>query len=64
MTSFSNISETVLNSGLTSFEKVSIIMSGLVGALFIIRIVALQVRFASAYEYGDVFKDVICFFAK
>ncbi len=63
MTSFSNISDTVLNSGLTSFTKVSLIMSGLVGAMFIIRIVSLQVRFASVFEYGDVFKDVICFFA-
>lgn len=63
MTSFSNISDTVLNSGLTSFTKVSLIMSGLVGAMFIIRLVALQIRFASVYEYGDVFRDVICFFA-
>lgn len=63
MTSFSNISETVLNSGLSSFTKVSLIMSGLVGAVLIIRIVSLQIRFASVYEFGEVFKDVICFFA-
>lgn len=63
MNSLTPISEIILSSGLSMFTKVSGVMAVLVSAIFIMRIVALQVRLAGAAEYGMLVKDVIYYFA-
>lgn len=53
---FNPATELILQSGFSLFSKVSMMMMGLVGVIFLIRVFALQVRIAGASEYGDVFK--------
>ena len=60
---FNPATELILQSGFLLFSKVSMMMMGLVGIIFLIRVVALQVRIAGASEYGDVFKDLILYFS-
>jgi hypothetical protein len=62
MNSFIPVSDVILSSGLSMFTKVSALMIGLVGIVFMMRIVTLQTRFASLYEYGSVLKDTVLYF--
>ncbi len=63
MNSFFPVSDVILTSGFSLFTKVSALMIGLVGIIFVMRIVSLQARLASLYEYGSVVKDMILYFA-
>lgn len=62
MNPFLPVTELVLNSGLSLFSKVSVVMTGLVATLVLMRIVFLQLRFANVYEYGGLLKDLISYF--
>lgn len=56
------MNETVLGAALGLFSKVSLILSGFVGLLFMMRICFLAVRIANIYEYVDVIGDTVKYF--
>ena len=53
----------ILQSGFSLFSKVSIMMLGLIGTIFLMRVIALQARFAHAQDYAGLLKDVVLYFA-
>ncbi|MFZ3231733.1 MAG: hypothetical protein WA160_16110 [Pseudobdellovibrio sp.] len=63
MNAFIPVSDVILSSGFSLFTKVSALMLGFVGVIFMIRIVSLQARLASVYEYGSLVKDTALYFA-
>lgn len=62
MNSLSPMNETVLAAALGLFSKVSMILAGLVGVVFMMRICFLVVRIANVYEYADVIGDTVKYF--
>lgn len=63
MNPFIPANDLMLLSSLALFQKVSFMMLGLVGVVFCIRVVMLQMSFASIYEYGAVIKDIVFYLA-
>jgi hypothetical protein len=53
----------ILQSGFSLFSKVSVMMLGLIGTIFLMRVIALQARFAHAEDYATLLKDVVLYFA-
>lgn len=56
------MNETVLGASLSLFSKVSLLVSGLVGFVFIMRICFLAVRIANVYEYAELIGDSVKYF--
>lgn len=56
------MNETVLQAALTLFSKVAVILSSLVGMIFVMRICFLSVRIANVYEYVEVIVDTVKYF--
>jgi len=56
------LNDTVLQAALSLFSKVSLILSGLVGMIFVMRICFLSVRIANIYEYSEVIGDTVKYF--
>ncbi len=53
----------ILQSGFLLFTKVSVMMLGLIGTIFLMRVIALQARFAHAQDYAGLLKDVVLYFS-
>lgn len=56
------MNDAVLQAALTLFSKVSLILSGFVGMIFVMRICFLSIRIASPYEYAEVIGDTVKYF--
>ncbi|MBC7457826.1 MAG: hypothetical protein H7235_06080 [Bdellovibrionaceae bacterium] len=63
MNSFMPVSDSILNAGFSLYGKVSVLLIALVGTIFLMRIVSLQLKFAGIHEYGTVLKDIVLYFA-
>lgn len=62
MNAFMPISEMVLSSGLSLFTKVTAIVSGLVAAIFFMRMAFLVIKISPAQDYGKLIYDVAFYF--
>lgn len=62
MNVLSPMNEAVLNGGLSLFTKVSVIMTGLVSVIFMMRIALNVVKVASMPTYGELLQDVVFYF--
>lgn len=59
---FMPVSDSVISGGLELFSKVSIIVSGLVGVVFAMRVTYLVVRIAPPSEYGSLLQSIVAYF--
>lgn len=56
------MNEAVLSAALGLFSKVSLIVSGLVGFVFVMRVCFLSLRIAGSYEYLELVGDTVKYF--
>ena len=54
--------QVLLDESLSLFSKVSIIVTGFVAAVFVLRAVILQVRVEGSSEYGELLQDLVSYF--
>lgn len=63
MSPFIQMDDLMLGIALEIFSKISVLMTGFVATFFILRVLILNSRFAGSAEYGELFTDIISYFA-